>query len=147
MRICDETYSLYRLTIEVPSASISTFVNKAKKEINAKYIKMNQSIENEKRTLLSDLINATREVTSKFCGSKKIVTEQEKEVDTLIRCWEKVISCGLKSTLLNNVQELFNSSSNGSMFWNFASQLLSHDDQKRFNSFKNVSICTSPRSI
>ena len=51
---------------------------------------MNQTkSENEKRTLLSDLITATREVTGKFGGSKKIVTEEEAEIRNLIHCWEK----------------------------------------------------------
>lgn len=107
---------------------------------------MNQAkIENEKRILLSDLINFTKQVASKFNGSKKIVTEDEVEVANLIKCWEKLISFGLKTSILTNlrvanltnVQEIFNSS--GSQFWSFAHQFLSHDDQMRFNNFKNVS--------
>jgi hypothetical protein len=112
-------------------------------------------VENEKRTLLNDLINATREVTSKFGASKKIVTENEPEIQVLIKCWENVLKNGLKTSLLStlhNVQELLSNainncsniqskSSNGSMFWSFASKFLSPDEQKRFNSFKNVSLC------
>lgn len=106
-------------------------------------------IENDKRTLLNDLINATREVTAKFNNSKKIVTEEEVEVQKLIKSWEAVLKNGLKISLFSNVHELLSNainscsnihaSSNGSMFWTFASKFLSPDEQKRFNSFKNVS--------
>lgn len=111
-----------------------------------------EKIENDKRILLNDLINATREVISKFSGSKKIVTEDEEEIQNLIKCWENALKNGLKNSLLSNVQELFsnainnysniqsNKSSNGSMFWSFASRYLSPDELMRFNNFKNVSM-------
>lgn len=106
-------------------------------------------IDNDKRTLLNDLINATKEVTLKFGGSKKIVTEDEIEIQNLIKCWENALKNGLKTSLLSNVQEILSNAinsyshiqanSNESMFWSFASKYLSLDEQKRFNSFKNVS--------
>jgi hypothetical protein len=103
---------------------------------------MNQStkIENEKRKILSDLISATREISVKYNDKKKLVTENDKDILNFVNLWEIVLNFGLKVSLLNNVQELFNASSNGSMFWNFALQFLSQDEQKRFASFKNV--CT-----
>lgn len=96
-------------------------------------------IENEKRTLLSDLIDATRQVSTKYNGCKQLVTEEFGDIQNLLNLWEKVLSHGLKTSLLNNVQELFNSSSNGSMFWTFAYHHLTFDEQKRFTNFKNVS--------
>lgn len=95
--------------------------------------------DNEKRNILSDLINATREVSTKYNGCKQLVTEEFSDIQNLLSLWEKVLSHGLKTSLLNNVQELFNSSSNGSMFWTFAYQHLTNDEQKRFSNFKNVS--------
>ncbi|KAL7029297.1 hypothetical protein ACKWTF_006179 [Chironomus riparius] len=95
-------------------------------------------IDNEKRNLLSDLINATREVTSKYNGCKQLVTEEFTDIQNLLSLWERVLSHGLKTSIFNNVQELFNSSSNGSMFWTFAYQHLTNDEQKRFSSFKNL---------
>lgn len=96
-------------------------------------------IDNEKRNLLSDLINVTREVSSKYNGCKQLVTEEFTDIQNLLSLWERVLSHGLKTSIFNNVQELFNSSSNGSMFWTFAYQHLTSDEQKRFSNFKNVS--------
>ncbi|KAG5684764.1 hypothetical protein PVAND_013977 [Polypedilum vanderplanki] len=95
-------------------------------------------IDNEKRVLLSDLINATREVATKYNSCKQLVTDESVDVQNLLNLWERVLSFGLKTSLFNNVQELFNSNSNGSMFWTFAHQFLSPDDQKRFSNFKNL---------
>lgn len=107
-------------------------------------------VQNDKRSLLNDLINVTREVTDKYgAGSKKIVTEDNIEIQKLINCWENILKHGIKTTLLGNVQELLShainncsniqTDCNGSMFWSFASKFLSPDEQKRFNNFKNVS--------
>ena len=105
-------------------------------------------IDNEKRNLLSDLINATREVSSKYNGSKQLVTEEFTDIQNLLSLWERVLSHGLKTSIFNNVQELFNSSSNGSMFWTFAYQHLTSDEQKRFSNFKNVGLlCISRGQI
>lgn len=98
-----------------------------------------KKIENDKRNLLNELINLTRGVKAKFVGKKKVITHNDVEIYNLIACWENIINFGLKNSILNNVQELFNSSSNGSLFWSFAYQFLSIDEKKRFNSFKNVS--------
>lgn len=105
---------------------------------------MNQQtrVENEKRNLLSEIISSTREVSSKFNGCKQLVTEEFVDVQNLLCLWEKVLSFGIKTSLFNNVQELFNTSSNGSTFWTFAFQFLSPDEQKRFSNFKNVSVNT-----
>ena len=109
---------------------------------------MNQQtrIDNEKRNLLSDLINVTREVSAKYNGCKQLVTEESVDIQNLLSLWERVLSHGLKTSIFNNVQELFNSSSNGSMFWTFAYQHLTSDEQKRFSNFKNVSVIPFPRS-
>lgn len=98
---------------------------------------------NDKRTLLNELINVTREITSKYQGEKKLVTEEKLEVEKLLNLIEKAICFGLKNqSLLGNVQELFSSSStsNGSQFWSFAYQHLSKNEQERFTNYKNVSM-------
>lgn len=95
----------------------------------------------DKRSLLNDLINVTREISSKYSGGKQVVTEEHPEVERLLILIEKVLCFGLKNnSLLDNIQELFSSSSsNGSFFWNFASQHLTKHEQERFSSYKNVS--------
>lgn len=99
-------------------------------------------INDEKRLLLNDLINVTREVSSKYQGGKQMVTEEKPEVEKLLSLLEKVICFGLKNqSLLGNVQELFSSSSsNGNLFWSFAYQHLTKHEQERFTSYKNVSV-------
>lgn len=104
---------------------------------------MNLKVENEKRELLSGVIQATRDVKNKFDGNKRVLSDKDTEVCYLLNLWEKIIFFGLKTTLLNNVQELFNSSSNGSTFWTFALKSLSPDEQARFSKLKNVSINNS----
>jgi hypothetical protein len=103
----------------------------------------NQNKDDEKRTLLNDLISVTREISSKYSGGKQVVTEERPEVDKLLNLLEKVLCFGLKnnSRLLDNIQELFSSSSsnNGSVFWSFAYQHLTKHEQERFSSYKNVS--------
>jgi hypothetical protein len=100
------------------------------------------SSSDEKRILLNDLINTTREITSKYSNGKHILTEKHGEVEKLLNLLEKALCFGLKNpSLLDNLQELFTSSSsgNGSVFWNFAFQHLTKHDQERFLSYKNVS--------
>lgn len=96
-------------------------------------------IENDKRNLLNELINATREVKAKFGEHKKVISSNEVLVQNLLRAWENACFFGLKISLLSNVQELFNTSSNNPSFWPFVYQFLSNDEQKRFTNFKNVS--------
>lgn len=102
----------------------------------------NAKITDEKRALLNDLINVTREITSKYNGEKKVMTEQSPEVDKLLNLLEKAICYGLKNqSLFSNVQELFSSSSNnGGLFWTFAYQYLTKHEQERFTSYKNVNM-------
>lgn len=100
-------------------------------------------INDEKRLLLNELINITRDISSKYQGEKQLVTEGKVEVEKLLNLLEKVICFGLKNqSLLGNVQELFSSSSssNGSQFWSFAFQHLTKHEQERFTSYKNVSV-------
>jgi hypothetical protein len=99
---------------------------------------MNSKVENEKRELLSDIIQATRDVRNKFDGNKRVLSDKDNEVCILINSWEKIFCFGMKTTLLNNVQELFNASNNSSIFWTFALKSLSPDEQKRFSNLKNV---------
>lgn len=101
----------------------------------------NSKINDEKRLLLNDLINVTREITSKYNGGKQMVTEQSTEVAKLLHLVEKTICFGLKNhSLLGNVQDLFSSSSNnGNLFWSFAYQHLTKHEQERFTNYKNVS--------
>lgn len=98
-------------------------------------------INDEKRLLLNDLINVTREISSKYHGGKQVVTEQHLEVEKLLNLLERALCFGLKNqSLLGNVQELFlSSSSNGNLFWSFAYQTLTKDEQKRFTGYTNVS--------
>ena len=100
------------------------------------------SINDEKRLLLNDLINVTREISSKYKGEKMVMTEQIPEVERLLNLLERIICYGLKNqSILSNVQELFSSSSsnNGNLFWTFAYQYLTKHEQERFTSYKNVS--------
>lgn len=102
----------------------------------------NSKINDEKRQLLNDLINVTREISAKYSGGKQVVTESLAEVNNLINLIEKILCFGLKSnSILGNVQELFSStsSSNGSLFWSFAQQHLTKHEQERFSNYKNVS--------
>lgn len=102
------------------------------------------SINDEKRLLLNDLINVTREISSKYNGEKKVMTEQVPEVEKLLNLLEKVVCNGLKNpSLLSNVQELFSSTSNNGafcLFWSFAYQYLTKHEQERFTSYKNVGV-------
>lgn len=102
---------------------------------------MNTKIIDEKRILLNDLINVTREISSKYSGGKQVVTEEHPEVAKLLQLIERTLCFGLKNSILGNVQELFSSSasSNGSLFWSFAQQHLTKHEQERFCSYKNVS--------
>lgn len=102
---------------------------------------MTNKIDDEKRLLLNDLINVTRGISSKFNGGKQVVTEKFEEVENLLNLLERTLCFGLKNqSLLGNVQELFSSSSNnGNLFWSFANQSLTKDEQKRFTSYTNVS--------
>lgn len=93
-----------------------------------------------KRIILNDLISVTREITSKYNSGKQVVTETHQDVDKLLNILEKVICFGLKNKILDNIQELFSSSSNnGNVFWSFAYQHLTKHEQERFSSYKNVS--------
>lgn len=95
---------------------------------------MNQkSNENEKRTLLNDLINVTREIASKYNNEKQVMTESQPEVEKLLHLLEKVVCFGLKNSSLF---ELFTSSVT---FWTFAQHHLTKHEQERFSSYKNVS--------
>lgn len=98
----------------------------------------NAKINDEKRLLLNDLINVTREITSKYNGGKQVVTEAHAEVEKLLQILEKCLCYGLKNSILSNVQELFSSSSSIN-FWSFAQQHLTKHEQERFSSYKNVS--------
>lgn len=104
----------------------------------------NQNKDDEKRSLLNDLISVTREISSKYSGGKQMVTEERPEVEKLLNLIEKALCYGLKnnSRLLDNIQELFlsSSSNNGSVFWSFAYQHLTKHEQERFSSYKNVSV-------
>lgn len=97
-------------------------------------------INDDKRILLNDLINVSREITCKYNGGKQVVTEEQAEVEKLLSLLEKTLCFGLKNhSLLGNVQELFtSSSSNGSAFWSFAHNHLTKHEQERFSKFKNV---------
>ena len=93
-----------------------------------------------KRVILNDLISVTREITSKYDGGKQVVTESHNDVDKLLTVLEKVICFGLKNKILDNIQELFSSTSNNaSVFWSFAFHHLTKHEQERFSSYKNVS--------
>lgn len=98
-------------------------------------------INDEKRLLLNDLINVTREISTKYNGGKQLVTEERAEVEKLLILLERFLCFGLKNSILGNVQDLFSSSSssNGSLFWSFAYQHLTKHEQERFSSYKNVS--------
>lgn len=102
----------------------------------------NTKVNDEKRLLLNDFINVTREITSKYNGGKQVVTDQHTEVEKLLSLVERILCFGLKNqSLLGNVQELFSSSSNnGNLFWSFAFQHLTKHEQERFTSYKNVSL-------
>lgn len=102
-------------------------------------------INDEKRLLLNDLINVTRDITSKYNGGKQVVTERHTEVEKLLNLVERTLCFGLKNhSLLGNVQELFSSSSNnGNLFWSFAYQHLTKHEQERFTSYKSVSVSTT----
>lgn len=100
----------------------------------------NSKINDEKRLLLNELINVTREIVSKFNGGKQMITEDQAEVAKLLQLLEKSLCFGMKTSLLGNVQEIFTSSNgNLNLFWNFASQHLTKHEQERFTSYKNVS--------
>lgn len=104
---------------------------------------MSSNKDDEKRLLLNELINVTREITSKYQGEKQLVTEEKVEVEKLLNLIERAICFGLKNqSLLGNVQDLFSSSSssNGSQFWSFAHEHLTKHERERFTSYKNVSV-------
>lgn len=100
--------------------------------------------DNDKRLLLNDLISVTREISEKYSGGKKVVTEEQVEVERFLNIFERILCFGLKNhSLLGNVQELFSSSSsstNGSLFWTFAYQHLTNHERQRFSTYKNVSV-------
>ncbi|CRL04720.1 CLUMA_CG017780, isoform A [Clunio marinus] len=100
----------------------------------------NNKINDEKRLILSELINVTREISSKYNGGKQVVTEEHPEVERLLQLLEKTLCYGLKSSILENVQELFllSSAPNGNLFWSFASQHLTKHELERFSSYKNL---------
>lgn len=101
-------------------------------------------INNDKRLLLNDLISVTREIAEKYSGGKKVVTEEQVEVERFLNIFERILCFGLKNhSLLGNVQELFlssSSSTNGSLFWQFAYQHLTNHERQRFSTYKNVSV-------
>lgn len=104
------------------------------------YFTMNK--EDEKKKILNDLISATKEVIN-VSKDNQLVTENRQEVEKLLNIFEDVLLFGLKSSnsFLDNLQELVNvqfTSSNSNIFWNFAYQHLTKDEQKRFSSYKNV---------
>lgn len=104
-------------------------------------VKIN-SINDEKRLLLNEFINVSREISSLFNNDKKVMTEQITEVGLLINLLEKIICHGLKNqSILSNVLDVLStstSSNNGNLFWSFASQFLTRHEQERFSSYKNV---------
>lgn len=105
----------------------------------------NSKINDEKRLLLNELINVTREIVSKYNGGKQMITEDQAEVAKLLFFIEKALCFGLKTSILGNVQEIFTSSNgNLNLFWNFASQHLTKHEQERFTSYKNVSSRFAP---
>lgn len=100
----------------------------------------NNKINDEKRCLLNDLINVSREISTRYNGGKQVVTEAQPEICRLLHILEKVLCFGLKNSILGNVQELFLSqSTNGGLFWSFAYHHLTKHEQERFSSYKNVS--------
>lgn len=100
---------------------------------------MEKQKEDDKRVLLNDLINITKEVTSKYGKDRQLVSGDKPEIEKLLSLIEEIVLFGLKSnSFFDNLQELFTSSNSGNTFWNFAYQNLAKDEQKRFSGLKNV---------
>jgi hypothetical protein len=100
---------------------------------------MEKQKEDEKRILLNDFINITKEIISKYGKDKQLVSGDKPEIEKLLSIIEDILLFGLKSnSFFDNLQVMFTSSNSGNSFWNFAYQHLAKDEQKRFSSYKNV---------